>query len=406
MGNCQGEQLPPCWNRLEDYTDGNGNFKITIDQDAYIETVADLEIPPDRLHQDGPLQPGEKAACRTALGALQWLAIQTQPQLCSRCNLLLTQVVTTGTLETAREIQAMIKEVRNEPFHLEFKKLPGTRQWNDVVFVSMGDQAHSNRPQGDSTGGMQTLACGPDVASGKVVPMTLLSWRTWKLKRKAIGSNDAEVQSIVEAEDQNFRVRMLWAEIHGAGVSRASRRLDLVEAAEEQACLVRGILCTDSRGGYDAVEVNESPLLGLSNMRAALQAFQLRDNLKRVNCELRWVASDYDLADGFTKKGAESRLGLLKFLRTWVWSIAFDPNFTAAKKNKRLGKTAVQKVDDAIGSNSVPLTAAGAMDHMLQLQEVLAITARDIPDADMQLQPAIIAHDLYPQVALGAFGSF
>ena len=170
------------------------------------------------------------------------------------------------------------------------------------------------------------------------------------MKRKAIGSNDAEVQSIVEAEDQNFRVRMLWAEIHGAGVSRASRRLDLVEAAEEQACLVRGILCTDSRGGYDAVAVNESPLLGLSNMRAALQEFQLCDNLKRVNCELRWVASDYDLADGFTKKRAEGRLGLLKFLRTWVWSIAFDPNFTAAKKNKRLGKTAVQKVDDAIGA--------------------------------------------------------
>ena len=51
---------------LKTIPDGNGNFKITIDQDAYIETVADLEIPPDRLHQDGPLQPGEKAACRTA----------------------------------------------------------------------------------------------------------------------------------------------------------------------------------------------------------------------------------------------------------------------------------------------------------------------------------------------------
>ena len=78
--------------------------------------------------------------------------------------------------------------------------------------------------------------------------------------------------------------------------------------------------------------------------------------------------------------------------------------FIAFKNFQKM--TAVQKVDDAIGSNSVPLTAAGAMDHMLQLQEVLAITARDIPDADMQLQPAIIAHDLYPQVALGAFGSF
>ena len=151
----------------------------------------------------------------------------------------------------------------------------------------MGDQSHANRPQGDSTGGLLTLAAGPDVLTGKVVPMNLLAWRSWKLKRKAIGSNDAEVQSILEAEDQNFRVRMLWSELHGVGLCRPERRADLVTAAEEQACAVAGVLCTDSRGGYDAVEVNESPLLGLSNMRAALQAFQLRDNLKRVNCDLR-----------------------------------------------------------------------------------------------------------------------
>ena len=61
--------------------------------------------------------------------------------------------------------------------------------------MSMGDQSHSNRPEGDSTGGLLTLAAGPDATSGKVTPMSLISWRTWKLKRKPIGSNDAEVQS-------------------------------------------------------------------------------------------------------------------------------------------------------------------------------------------------------------------
>ena len=151
----------------------------------------------------------------------------------------------------------------------------------------MGDQSHANRPQGDSTGGLLTLAAGPDVLTGKVVPMNLLAWRSWKLKRKAIGSNDAEVQSILEAEDQNFRVRMLWSELHGVGLCRPERRADLVTAAEEQACAVAGVLCTDSRGGYDAVEVNESPLLGLSNMSGSpsisasrqLEAGQLRSTL-------------------------------------------------------------------------------------------------------------------------------
>ena len=131
-----------------------------------------------------PLSKPEIAACRTTLGALQWLAIQTQPQLCARCNLLLTEVVTSGTIETAKEIQQMLSEVRADPYNLEFFKLPGTKKWTDVVFVSMGDQSHSNRPQGDSTGGLLTLAAGPDVQSGRVILMNLLAWRSWKLKGK------------------------------------------------------------------------------------------------------------------------------------------------------------------------------------------------------------------------------
>ena len=49
------------------------------------------------------------------------------------------------------------------------------------------------------------------------------------------------------------------------------------------------------------------------------------------------------------KKRGEARIGLIKFVRTWLWSIAYDPNFVAAKKNKREGRTAIQKVDDALG---------------------------------------------------------
>ena len=75
--------------------------------------------------------------------------------------------------------------------------------------------------------------------------------RLRKLKRKAVGSNDAEVQSTLEAEDQNFRVRMLWSELHGCGLLRPERRADLVTMAEERAQLVRGVVCTDSRGSYD-----------------------------------------------------------------------------------------------------------------------------------------------------------
>ena len=390
-------------------------FKISIDQNSYVETLLDVDIRPERLYEDpsSKLDKREVAACRTALGSLQWLAIQTQPQICARCNLLLTEVVTGGTLETAKEIQQMIAEVRAEPFHLEFFKLPDAKRWCDVVFISMGDQAHNNRPQGDSTGGMITLAAGPGSINGHVTPMVIISWRSWKLKRKAIGSNDAEVQAILEAEDQNFRVRMLWSELHGAGLNRPERRPDLVAEAENQTCLVKGILCTDSKGGFDAVEINESPLLGLSNMRAALQAFQLRDNLKRVACELRWLASDYDLGDAFTKKRQDCRIGLLKLLRTWLWSIAYDPNFVAAKKNKKVGKTAVQAIDDALGHSSQPLLpqdgiedakdlAVAALSHEL-LHEDLRELAINAGARKVQRALAINAGSLHGQIGSADF---
>ena len=328
--------------------DANGFKKLVVDQEYYIETLQDLDIPVDRLRGDGPLLPREVEACRTALGALQWLAVQSQPQLCSRCNLLLTELVTTGTMSTALEIQGMVCEIRNQSYALEFRKFPDARHWSDIVFISMGDQAHSNRPKGDSTGGMLTLVAGPGCIDGKMCPMSLIGWRTWKLKRKAIGSNDAEVQSILEAEDQNFRARLLWSELNGAAGRHEHRELrrDMVDQVEAQILRIKGILCTDSKGGYDAVEVNESPLLGLSNMRAALQAFQLRDNLERSACQLRWLASDYDLADALTKKRADARQGLLRFLSSGVWAIKYDPNFVSARKSKQRGGGALRDHDD------------------------------------------------------------
>ena len=118
---------------------------------------------------------------------------------------------------------------------------------------------------------------------------------------------------------------------------------DLVGRAEQQARLVRGILCTDSRVGFDAVERNDSPLLGLSNLRAALQAFQLRDSLQTVGSELR-LASDYDLPHALTKKKADCRDGLATFMKTGKWCIRFDPAFNSYHRNKKSGHTAIKEV--------------------------------------------------------------
>ena len=268
--------------------------------------------------------------CRASLGAVQWVAVQTQPLACARCNLLLTDLTTDPKMSVAQEIQEIIRELRKSATVLNFFKLPGVSSWFDLVVVGLGDQAHLNRPKCSSTGGMLIFLRGRAICRGAPNPMILVHWKSWKLKRKSIGTNDAEVQALVETEDWT---RLLWTDINGAGAHDNSR--NLLEASLDEVQNVPGLLGTDSKGGYDSIIVNESPPLGLSHTRAALQAFQLKESLPRCATKLVWLASDWNLSDALTKKKWECRESLDFFLESRVWMLRFDPQIIRSARKER-----------------------------------------------------------------------
>ena len=85
----------------------------------------------------------------------------------------------------------------------------------------------------------------------------------------------------------------------------------------------------------------------------------------------------------------------MKFLLNRLWSIAYDPNFVAAKKNKRTGNTAIQKIDDALGDLQVPLSAAGSFENFAE--HALAISAGELYRQDQLADLAIISGPLPDQ---------
>ena len=99
---------------------------IGLNQDFYVETLQNVAIPEHRLRGDGSLTltSDEVAACRASLGALQWVASQTQIQACSRVNLLLTELTVNKNITVAKEINDLIKEVRSNPMVLRLYRLP------------------------------------------------------------------------------------------------------------------------------------------------------------------------------------------------------------------------------------------------------------------------------------------
>ena len=286
-----------------------------------------------------PLTPSEMAACRATLGALQWTATQTQLHICARVNLLLTELTVNKNMAVAKELQDLVREVRQDPVCLRLWRLPSVQHWQDICVVTMADQAHANRPQGGSTGGWITCLGGPEQVQGQPGRLNIVAWRTWRLKRKAISTNDGEIQAVLEGEDANYRARFMWCQLNGCA---AIKNDDKLKCANDCVKFVKGILATDSKGSYDAVNKSEGPLLGLSNVRSALQAYQLREQLVDACCKLIWISGDWNLGDALTKKAKAAREGLMQFLKNNMWRLTFDPSMVISeRKSRKQGTSAV-----------------------------------------------------------------
>ena len=148
----------------------------------------------------------------------------------------------------------------------------------------------------------------------------------------------------METEDAVYRTRLLWAELNGAGIESTGR--DLLTGSINEVRMVPGLLGTDSRGGYDSIMINESPLLGLSNVRAALQAEYLKQALPDCGTKLIWLASDWNLSDALTKKKKECRESLEYFLQHRRWMLKFDPDFVvSSRKQKAVSGTPVKQLE-------------------------------------------------------------
>ena len=102
-----------------------------------------------------------------------------------------------------------------------------------------------------------------------------------------------------------------------------------------------GVLVTDGKSGYDAIEKSESAGLGLRDKRTSIECLGIRQQKEQTALQIRWVHSDAMLADGLTKDRAAKHL--LEFFRQGQrWRLVDDPLHRSARKRKTEG---IDKLD-------------------------------------------------------------
>ena len=299
----------------------NSDYSIVLHQEKYTDRwVEEIEIDKNRSRKS-VLTPGEVSSLRGALGTISWRATQTAPQFLADTSLLLSEI-NKGTVETLYKTNKLVREMRREAKQgLLFPAWGKTI--GDLAVITWADASQHNRPDKSSTIGILTAVGPKEVIGGSECQLAVIQWKSGKTPRQCLGSNGAEVQAITIGEDQNYHIRMLMAEMAGYDINRSNLHLVIKE--------IDGALVMDSRGIYDAMTKNMSPLHGLRESRAGYELTLAVNQGVMAGTKFRWVNGLAQIGDSLTKAGA--RKVILQFLsQRQHWRLIHDEKFESGRK--------------------------------------------------------------------------
>lgn len=325
------------------------DFSVFLSQENFCNDLRPITIDNERQRpKDDQLTSREISQCRGLIMKAQWRAIQTAPQYCCRIGLA-SSALTKPTLATMKEANAIVKELRKTSKDgLLLHSFAGEDlKWNTVIFVHFGDAARNNRIDGSDTGGYITGVASPIILTGKEARMSVVDYRSWKLDRPARGSNGSEAQALYETEDKGWKARLFWALLHGKRLLRGN--------ADELAACVESLLVTDSRGCYDALSNNDSPLLGMSNAKTGVELRSVQNGTREGSqCYITWVPSDLNLSDCVTKVSYEAFRVWALFNSRKSWIVKFNDEFISARKQQKLRQQQGKPIHPLMDINQPP----------------------------------------------------
>lgn len=145
-------------------------------------------------------------------------------------------------------------------------------------------------------------------------------------------------------------IQVSWREL-GTGQTQigntAQRTANLKECAPAH-------VITDCKSIYDAINVNTSACLGLSDKRAAVEAKAMKEAFENSPNTLRWVHSHAQLADGLTKYDIEAIRLLNDFILNGIWRLVHDPEFESARKGFKKTLKVLETKDNTTSATTQP----------------------------------------------------
>ena len=164
------------------------------------------------------------------------------------------------------------------------------------------------------------------VLEGQAAPFGLMMWKSFKLRRKVGSTLAAETSVALDATAALEVCKTMALELEDPNFRLEDRERHL--RAEPCAHV------TDAKSVADGVRANKS-VMGMGDLRAALDAAQLREALTRLSAQLRWAPGAHQLADVLTKDAADPADTFRGHMRTGRFQLANEERALAMRAEAR-----------------------------------------------------------------------
>jgi hypothetical protein len=156
-------------------------------------------------------------------------------------------------------------------------------------------------------------------------PITVLSWKSFRLRRKAASTLSAETQALATSLSSLQWHRLLLLEcLHGTKVDH-----DWERAVSR----FPAVAIVDSKSVYDAVSKLSNTASQVEDKRTAIDLAIIKRDLKQSGIVARWVPTEAQMADSFTKRMSSEPLRQL--LQVGELSIVSEERSLQAKLIER-----------------------------------------------------------------------
>ena len=183
------------------------DFSIEYDQISYVEKISPVTIDKGRRSQlSASLNETEKSSLRSIVGALQYAAVHTRPDLAAKVGELQSAInrAAISDLVTANKVLA---EAKQNPISLMVLPIsPGS-----VTFCAFSDASFMSNKQHSAHQATLIFVTTPELLENKRSIVAPVAWTSKRVPRVVRSTLGAEAAALSNTVDRLMWLRILWA---------------------------------------------------------------------------------------------------------------------------------------------------------------------------------------------------